>query len=399
MPGLLIFLNDKMKLKKLISQVHLWLGLVVGLIIIVIALSGAIYCFAPELQNLTQPYRKVQQQNTAFLPPSQLKEVAEKQLPGKAVKRIYYGSKEQSVQVLFRYKEEYSYSVFLNPYTAEVLKVRNNKKDFFSVTLDLHRTLLIPHGHEVVRWTTLAFFMIIISGLVIWWPKNRRAAKQGFRIRLNASPKRLTYDLHKVLGFYATWAILLTVFTGLMWTFDSFADLTYRLTGSKQSIVNKNPPLSDTTVISDPNVLNTIWSNVQHELHNRYVAMLFVLPDKKSDPVLLRANPESNTFYKTDYRYFDRHSAAVIRGPYVWGNYADAGTLADQIKRMNYDIHTGAAWGLPGRIALFFAALIIASLPVTGFLIWRNKRRKTKRILHRTDQPVTLRRELDHVNC
>ena len=366
-----------MKLKKLIAQIHLWLGLVVGLIVIIIALSGAIYCFAPELQHLTQSYRKVEVQNIAFLPPSQIKQIAEKELPGKAAKRIYYGNKEQSVQVLFRDKEKYSYSVFIDPYNGYVLKVRNNKKDFFSVTLELHRTLLIPYGHEVVRWSTVAFFIIIVSGLVMWWPRNKRATKQGFTIKLRASPKRLNYDLHRVLGFYASWVILLTVFTGLMFAFDNFADLTYKLTGSKRSIVQKKPPVIDTTLLSNVDALNSVWAHVQHDLHHRYAAMLFVLPDKKTDPLLLRANPESKTLYKTDFRYFNPNTAQEIPGAYVWGNYADAKTVADNIKRMNYDIHTGAAWGLPGRIAIFFAALIVASLPVTGFYIWWGKRKKT----------------------
>lgn len=386
-----------MTLKKLIAQIHLWLGLVVGLIIIIIALSGAIYCFAPELQNLTQSYRKVEAQNTAFFPPSQLKQIAEKQLPGKSAKRIYYGNKEMSVQVLFRDKEKYSYSVFIDPFNGNVLKVRNNKRDFFSVTLDLHRTLLIPYGHEVVRWSTVAFFIIIVSGLIIWWPRNKRAAKQGFTIKLRASPKRLNYDLHRVLGFYASWAILLTVFTGLMFAFDSFADLTYKLTGSKGSIVQKKPPVSDTTLLSHADALNTVWAGVQKDLHQRYAAMLFVLPDKNTDPILLRANPENKTLYKTDFRYFDRNSAAEINGAYVWGNYADAKTMADQIKRMNYDIHTGAAWGLPGRIALFFAALIVASLPVTGFYIWWGKRKQKRNTDFVFKAAVASRQELQAI--
>lgn len=368
-----------MTVKKLIAQIHLWLGLVTGLIIIIIAVSGALYCFAPELQNLTQPYRKIAAQNAAFLPPAQLKQIAEKEVQGKPAKRIYYGSTTQSVQVLFRDKENYSYSVFINPYNGEVLKLRNNKKDFFSVTLDLHRTLLIPNGHEVVRWTTVAFFIIIVSGLVMWWPRNKRAAKQGFVIKLNASPKRLNYDLHRVLGFYASWAILLTVFTGLLFAFESFADVTYKLTGSKKSVVQKKPPISDTTLLSNDDGLNKVWAAVSKDLNQRYAAMLFVLPDKKSDAILLRANPECKTLYKTDFRYFDRNSAKEINGNYVWGNYADATTLADNIKRMNYDIHTGAAWGLPGRIALFFAALIVASLPVTGFYFWWGKQKKKRK--------------------
>ena len=43
---------------------------------------------------------------------------------------------------------------------------------------------------------------------------------------------------------------------------------------------------------------------------------------------------------------------------------------------MNYDIHIGAVLGYPGRIAAFLAALIAASLPITGLLIWLGKRKK-----------------------
>jgi len=45
---------------------------------------------------------------------------------------------------------------------------------------------------------------------------------------------------------------------------------------------------------------------------------------------------------------------------------------------MNYDIHTGAILGLPGKILAFFASLICASLPVTGFYIWYGRKYKKK---------------------
>jgi uncharacterized iron-regulated membrane protein len=44
---------------------------------------------------------------------------------------------------------------------------------------------------------------------------------------------------------------------------------------------------------------------------------------------------------------------------------------------MNYDIHTGAILGLPGKILMFFASLICATLPVTGFVIWWGRRKKS----------------------
>ncbi|HEV7332419.1 MAG TPA: PepSY-associated TM helix domain-containing protein [Flavisolibacter sp.] len=369
-----------MEWKKWFGKIHLWLGLTTGLVVFIIALTGAIYCFAPELQNL-QPYRHVQKEARPFLPPSQIRQIAESRLPGKTLQRIYYDAGDKAVMVLFGQKDVYSYSVFINPYSGTVQKVRNNNRDFLSVVLQIHRTLKLPFGHEIIRWSTVIFVLMLISGIVLWWPKNRRTAKQSFRIMWKASPKRLNYDLHKVLGFYVSWIALFMALTGLLFAFERFADFTYKLTGYKHSVVQKKPPLSDTTFRENSKTapVDLVWRVVEPDLHRQYASAMLVLPAAKNGSILLRANPEKGTLYKTDFRYFDQYTGREIPGAYVWGNYKDAQTLADNIKRMNYDLHTGALFGLPGRVALFFAALVVASLPITGFYFWWGRRKKRKR--------------------
>jgi uncharacterized iron-regulated membrane protein len=370
-----------MRIKKVFSKIHLWLGLITGLVVFIIAITGAIYCFAPELQKFTQSYTQVEANDQNFLPPSQIQKIAEKALPGKSILRIYYGDRDQSVVVWFSKKDNYDQSVFIDPYTGEVLKVRDNEKDFISVVLKIHRTLLIPYGHEIIKWSTVIFLIMLISGLILWWPKNRRTAKHGFKIKWNAHPKRLNYDLHKVLGFYASWIVIFSALTGLMFAFKGFADFTYQITGAKYSVVKKNPPLSDTSakLNKDAAVLDRVWMNFENEIHKNYARVMFVLPTNETGAILVRANPELKTLYKSDFRYFDQYTGNEIDGAFVWGNYKDAKTVADNIKRMNYDIHTGAIFGLPGRVVLFFAALIVASLPVTGFYFYWGKRKKARR--------------------
>ncbi|MBI2284279.1 MAG: PepSY domain-containing protein [Bacteroidetes bacterium] len=374
-------MTNKMTFKKLFGKLHLWLGLATGLVVLIQGLTGAIYCFAPELQN-RQWYRKVQVEHAPLLPPSQIKQIAEQRLPGKMVQRIYYDARDKAVMVLFSEKGSYNYSVFINPYNGDVLKVRDNHRDFFSVVLQLHRTLLIPYGQDIIRWATVVFLLMLVSGIILWWPRNRKTAKRGFKIMWNAHPKRLNYDLHRILGFYATWIVLFTAITGLLFGFENLADRIYQFTGSRHSVVQKKPPVSDTSgsITKRNNGLDLVWGTIQPDLHKKYATALLVLPAGRNGAILLRANPESGTLYKTDFRYFDQFTGKEIPGAYVWGNYRDAHTPADYLKRMNYDIHTGAVWGLPGRIALFFASLIVASLPVTGFLFWwgrKHKRRKT----------------------
>lgn len=370
-----------MQVKKVFGKIHLWLGLITGLVVFIIAITGAIYCFAPEIQKYTQSYYHVEEKNQAFLSPSTIKKIAENSLPGKNIARIYYGAGDQAVVVWFSKKEVYDQSVFIDPYSGDVVKVRNNEKDFISVVLKIHRTLLIPFGHEIISWSVVIFVIMLISGLILWWPKNKRTAKHGFKIKWNAHPKRLNYDLHKVLGFYASWIVIFTAVSGLMFAFKGFADFTYTLTGAKHSVVQKNPPLSDTALknYSELSVIDRVWKNFEPELHKKYARVMFVLPTNETGPILVRANPDLKTLYRSDFRYFDQYSAREFDGAYVWGQYKDAKTTADYIKRMNYDIHTGAIFGLPGRIVLFFAALIIASLPITGFYFYWGKRQKARR--------------------
>jgi len=66
-----------MGLKKIAGKIHLWLGLPTGLVVFIIGITGAIYCFAPELQQF-QSYRSVNSENKEFLPPSQFKKITKK---------------------------------------------------------------------------------------------------------------------------------------------------------------------------------------------------------------------------------------------------------------------------------------------------------------------------------
>ena len=81
-------------LKKAIGQLHLWLGLSSGIIVFIIAITGCLYAFQEEIQNSTEEYRFVEKQNLPFLLPSQLEQIARKELPSKALHAIKYNGGE-----------------------------------------------------------------------------------------------------------------------------------------------------------------------------------------------------------------------------------------------------------------------------------------------------------------
>ncbi|HEY9046697.1 MAG TPA: PepSY-associated TM helix domain-containing protein [Ohtaekwangia sp.] len=367
-----------MTFKKVIGKLHLWLGLTSGLVVFIIAVTGCIYAFQVEIQDMTQPYRFVEIQDKAVLPPSQLKAIAEYELPGKKIHAVLYDKPGKSAQVIFySFESEYYYFVYLNPYTGEVLKVKDENADFFRIVLMGHFYLWLPPsiGQPVVASATLIFVAMLISGIILWWPKNQAAAKQRFSIKWSARWRRKNYDLHNVLGFYATWIAIILATTGLVWGFQWFAKGFYTLAGGEKSLLYIEPT-SDTAAIAQAGMpaIDRIWLQMKSQ-HPEAEILEVHIPETKTSPIAVTVNADARTYWQSDYRFFDQYTLKELSVDHIYGRLGDAAG-ADKLLRMNYDIHVGAILGLPGKILAFMASLLCASLPVTGVCIWWGRRKK-----------------------
>jgi uncharacterized iron-regulated membrane protein len=101
------------------------------------------------------------------------------------------------------------------------------------------------------------------------------------------------------------------------------------------------------------------------------------IPTSASGAIEISINPDDQTYWQADYRYFDQYSLKELSVDHIYGKSENA-SVADNLMRMNYDIHTGAIIGLPGKILAFLASLVVASLPITGFYIWWGRKQKKK---------------------
>lgn len=373
--------KDKNKtLKYWIGRVHLWLGLSSGLIVFIIAITGCIYAFQAEISDALQDYRFVEVQNRAVLEPSVLKKIGEETLPDKHMHAILYAKPGRAARVIYYNLEpEYYYIVYVNPYTGEVLKVSDEFATFFRFILDGHFYLWLPHeiGQPVVATATLVFVVMLISGLVLWWPRKNGASKQRFSVKWDARWRRRNYDLHNVLGFYSMAVALILALTGLVWGFEWFANGVHTVAGGERSMLFLEPQ-SDSlqTYQGDKPAIDVLYHRMRAENPRAEVLEVHV-PESKQSSIEVAINPDADTYWKADYRYFDQYTMKEIEVDHLYGKLAD-NALGDKLIRMNYDIHTGAVIGLPGKILAFCASLIVASLPVTGFCIWYGRRRKAK---------------------
>ena len=368
-----------MTIKKVFGNIHLWLGFTSGLLVLFLSLTGCILAFEQEFRSLLEPYRRVTITDKTYLPVTRLKEIAETRLEGKKVNGVEIPGRGMAAIASFYDENDYK-TVFLDPGTGEILKVKNMNRDFFRLVVNGHYNLWlpIPIGQPIVAIGTLVFVVLMITGLILWWPKSKAARKQRFSVKFSARWRRVNYDLHNVLGFYMTWIGIFIALTGLVFGFEWFANSVYFVTSGGKTPVAHVHPVSDTTArLAALPVADRVFAHhLSMAKPDESISVYF--PITNTDPVEVSHNHRPGTYYNSDYYHYDQYKGIELpaTGSYA-GRFSDA-AIADKIVRMNYDLHVGAVLGIPGKILVFLASLISGSLPVTGFLIWWGRRKKRK---------------------
>lgn len=377
-----------MKLKKLIGQLHLWLGLASGLVVLIISITGCLYVFIEELRPLVYADRMyiTARAGAKKLPVSLLKEKAQAALGAEHPISGMEVFNTQNNTYAFRsrkidkkaiwYGNYYPYHLkaYLNPYTGEVVKVENTKWEFFTLVVYIHISLLLGHtvGSQIVAYSVLMFVLLLISGIVLWWPKNKNAAKQRFwfKWKENTQWKRKNYDLHNVLGFYAMSILLVISLTGLIWSFEWVGNSVQWVANGGKTIEKPKPIVSDTTQLAEQMPLDRIVASAS--LRFPTAENLFVsIPQDKKGTVGVFARFEGAANYRSIRNQYDQHTGQLLKTQ----QFADMNG-GEKMRALNYDLHVGSVLGLPGKFLAFFASLISASLPITGFAIWWGKRNK-----------------------
>jgi uncharacterized iron-regulated membrane protein/outer membrane receptor protein involved in Fe transport len=365
-----------MILKKVNAWLHLWLGLASGIIVFVVAITGCILVFEQEIKSMTQPWLHVTRPaGSPYLPPSVIHSKMADRFPGKKIYSVWYYGHERSAQVSMNADSV----VYVNPYTADVVAITEDE-DFFHFILEGHTELWIEGkvGQNIVLAATLIFFILLITGIILWWPKkwNKSNRDKSFKVKWKAKFKRVNYDLHNVLGFYSLILAAIMSMTGLIMGYAWFSKSIYWLSSGGDSIPAYQRSFTDTTKIHKLTGLKNVdlaWKKGIEEIgvYNKD-AIIISFPEKPSDPIDLCTDMHRGSWR---YVYLDQHTLKELPSTQV---HTDDLRFADWLKRTNYALHVGAIGDIPTKILYFLASLICASLPITGFYVWWGKRKKGK---------------------
>ncbi|PTQ82057.1 putative iron-regulated membrane protein [Nitrosospira multiformis] len=368
-----------MRTRRVVFNIHLYIGLAAGLFLILSGLTGSMVVFRDEIEALTHP----ELMETA---------VGEEHVPVQAVldavKRAYPEDKLLYLRMprtpqetyLFKMNSAHDLFVYADPYSGEVLGAHRQKETFMGWIALVHTELLVGElGKNILGVSALLLICLCGTGLFLWWPPNGiRNISRGFKIGWTGPWKKFIFDVHRAFGAYTIIFLIIVAFTGVSLVFNkAVAELINSLTASAP---RPSPPNSRVNeAVDSMSSLDALLYHADRILPAPTTWITF--PQTPQAPLVVRKrttgefHPNGRSFV-----YFDQYSGDVL----LVENASNA-PLGARIFNTFYPIHTGVIGGLATRMLQVVMGFVPLFLFATGYMMWRNRR---KARLHKNNSKV-----------
>jgi len=190
--------------RRALFQVHLWMGLVFGVYLFFISVTGSVLVYRNELFELATPAPVVTTATGRLLTDDELIGAAERAHAGFRVSRLTRGENlDHSVEVHLS-RDGQAMARLVDPRTGEDVG-RAPPLGIWLVArlMELHDNLLAgPEGRRVNGIGAIAMILVTITGLIIWWPGVNRW-RRSLTLHRGVGWNRLSCELHSALGFFS----------------------------------------------------------------------------------------------------------------------------------------------------------------------------------------------------
>ena len=380
--------KKKYTFKKLVNDIHLWLGLGSGIILFLVCLSGTFLTFEEEIKGLFTEKLEVTaaSEKISF---EDLNQILSKEGTISSITVSEDALEPYEFRVKTSEQDRRGTLFFVDPYTGAYQKTQKSSADgFFMTMFRMHRWLLMDSkiGRPIVGFATIFFLFISITGVIMWFPKKMKwkSFKPGLKIKTSANWKRINHDLHNTLGFYACIFLIIMTLTGLCWSFQWYRDASSAVLGTQVFGGRGGEKFDSKGDFQDSELksITEIYSISNSELNYGGKTSIGI-PSTEKEPFSIRKYNSSNWSPVTaDQLVIDRNGAILNKS--LFSDKPFNVQVASLIK----PIHTGQILGTFSKIIYFLACLIATSLPITGTIIWLNKmkkKNKKKRSKSKTD--------------
>lgn len=356
-----------MNLRLTLLPIHRWVGLTLGLIVVVSAVTGAGMAFRKELDPVVYPRLDHASACAAPAPLDTFVARARALHPASAVDYLRLRAGPAStVAVRFLDKD----TLYFDRCTGELSGSQNRYAGVFGVLEWIHRGQWAPSAGGWVMGAGALTFLSILSviGVYLWWPRRRGAFLQGFVLNRKLKGPAFDLSLHRTVGAWAVLMLTLSAFTGLPNAFDGVKDAIMGIgVAGPEARPHSAPPAGAAKPARLP--MAAAWETVQRMTPAPREVLLH-LARKRTDPieiyVIEAGAPHANA---RTYLYLDAYTGAVLRfAPY------DRSPIGARVYYWMLSLHTGEVGGVFGQLLLFLGAASVPVLAYTGLSAYLRRR-------------------------
>ena len=349
-------------MRRVLFQVHRWAGLIAGVYVLVISVTGAALVFRIDLQRASHPHLFTARTAGPLADPVTIMESVSRAYPGHNLSGVDAPTTARPTYLAYVTTPGRFATVLIDPVSAEVLGVLP-ENSLVRTLQDLHYDLLAGRTGRTVNGLGAAAVLVMgITGACIWWP-GRKTWHRALTIDFTRRGHWFLWEMHRAIGVWSVLLILMWAITGMYFAFPSFS----------RSLITSVSPLTPNRVpaSSAPMAGATApsWREMiaiaQREHPGGHVARV-VLPfgDRGAFLVMFADRSPTPAFAQLESVYLDRLSGARLRTDLT------SPTIGDTIVRWMAPAHVGSFGGLPIRIVWFAFGLMPALLFATGFAVW-----------------------------
>jgi len=335
--------------RKAALQVHLWAGLAIGLVLGAQGISGAILAWRTPLDRVINRQLYVVAPGGLQLSYADLTARAQAARPGAELEHLR-ASAVADAPVMVGFTDDIY--VHLNPYDGTVLGLRARWGDALGWVEGMHKYLRLRPaiGEPIIGSVALVFIVIILTGIVLWWPATRRALRAGLTLNWKLTGRAWNLSLHKTASIYVALIVFVSAVTGapiaLKWLQRAF------------TASDTPPPVASQSEkrFVGFDVIARNLDALMPAAHDFYIP----LPKKglvKTYAIAADA-PHPNA---RSYAWFNAADGAVLR----FTPYAETG-VGFRLYYWMLSLHTGQIGGWLAQVILSLGALSVPLLVYTG---------------------------------
>jgi uncharacterized iron-regulated membrane protein len=360
-------------------QIHLWLGLGLGVWFALVGLTGSVLVFEDEIDAWLNPRLLTTAQRGATLPIDVLvaraletfapAEIERLRLPERAGEVLRVNLRTTPQRRVGAERIEASF----DPVTAQHLGSRPLASFGVSAPLamatlyEFHRNVLLGEaGSNIVGIAGLLLLASTITGLVVAVWRKASPWKRLVWLNPRSHPTRIAFDAHRSAGVLFFVLLLLATITGATLVYLNYV----RDIVSVFSPVASFPTIPWRTAADDPLPFAQVHAQVARA-YPRHTMVEIHLPAQRTGGYVfyLRAPGDEHRLGDT----------------VLWVHPVSAEILVERSDRTRnggetlmhwlYPLHSGTAFGLGGRIAMSATGVVPLLLVLTGLWVWWHKRR------------------------